>query len=109
MDEFQETFHSDASTFSTAQSAQRSRNIGVSLSNQFTLKAPFWMESTTKLHFNSGKNESDERSYESGADTRQQGLAVLDSLFSMDMALNDPSMISAHKKWIKSNTKEHGV
>lgn len=109
MDEFQETFHSDASTFSTSQSAQTSRNIGASLSNRFTLKLPFWMESTTNLRFNSRKSESDERSYESGADTRPQGLAVLDSLFSRGLALNDPSMISARKQWIKSSTKEHGA
>ncbi|MDE5739883.1 MAG: hypothetical protein K2H92_06185, partial [Bacteroidaceae bacterium] len=109
MDEFQETFHSDASTFSTSQSAQTSRNIGASLSNKFTLKLPFWMESITNLRFNSRKSESDGRSYESGADTRPQGIAVLDSLFSRGMALNDPSMVSARKQWIKSSAKEYGV
>ena len=108
-DEFQETFHSDASTFSTSRNAQTSKNIGVSLSNQFTLKAPFWMESNTNLRFNSRKSERDNLYYESGTDTRQQGLAVLDSLFGMGMALNDPSMISARKQWIKSNAKEYGA
>ncbi|MDE7118102.1 MAG: hypothetical protein K2O61_05620, partial [Bacteroidaceae bacterium] len=109
MDEFQETFHSDASTFSTSQNAQRIRNIGASLSNKFTLKLPFWMESITNLRLNSKKSENDARNYESGTDTRQQGLAVLDSLFSMGMALNDPSMISARRQWIKSSAKEYGA
>ena len=108
-DAFQETFHTDASTFSTQQNLQTNKNLGFSLSNVFTMKTPFWMESITNLRFNRIKNESDEQYYESGTDTRQQGLSVLDSLFSKGMALNDPSMISARKQWIKSNAKEYGA
>lgn len=108
-DEFQETFHSDASTFSTAQSSQANRNLGASLSNKYTLKVPFWMESTTKLRLNDRKDEGSERYYESGADTRRQGIAVLDSLFGIGEALNDPSMISARKRWEKSKAREYGA
>lgn len=108
-DEFQETFHNDASTFSTARNAQTNRNIGASLTNKYTLKLPFWMESVTNLRFNHRKNESDERYYESGTDTRRQGLAVLDSLFSMGIALNDPAMISARKRWTRGKAKEYGA
>ena len=106
-DAFQETFHNDGSTFSTSQNSQTNRNLGASLINKYTLKMPFWLESTTQLRFNSKKDESQERYYESGADTRQQGLNVLDSLFRMGIALNDPSMISARKRWINSKTKEY--
>ena len=108
-DEFQETFHNEASTFSVSSNTQTNKNLGASLLNKYTLKLPFWLESTTQLHFNSKKDKSQERYFESGADTRQQGLEVLDSLFSMGMALNDPSMISARKRWISSKTKEYGV
>lgn len=108
-DEFQETFHSDASTFSAAQSSRSNRNLGASLSNKYTLKVPFWMESTTKLRLNDRQDESVERYYESGADTRRQGIAVLDSLFGIGEALNDPSMISARKRWKKSKAREYGA
>lgn len=108
-DEFQETFHNEASTFSVSNNTQTNKNLGASLLNKYTLKLPFWLESTTQLRFNSKKDKSQERYFESGADTRQQGLEVLDSLFSMGMALNDPSMISARKRWISSKTKEYGV
>ena len=108
-DEFQETFHNEASTFSVSNNTQTNKNLGASLLNKYTLKLPFWLESTTQLRFNSKKDKSQERYFESGADTRQQGLEVLDSLFSMGVALNDPSMISARKRWISSKTKEYGV
>ena len=108
-DEIQETFHNEGSTFSTLQNSQVNRNLGVSLTNKYTLKVPFWLESTTQLRFNSKKDDSDERYYESGADTRAQGVAVLDSLFSMGVALNDPSMISARKRWVKGRVKEYEV
>jgi len=108
-DEFQETFQNEASTFSTTQNSSTDKNIGASLSNKYTLKLPFWLESTTNLRFNSKKDDSNERYFESGADTRQQGLAVLDSLFSMGVAINDPSIISARKRWVDSKTKEYGA
>ena len=108
-DEFQETFHNEASTFSVSNNTQTNKNLGASLINKYTLKVPFWLESTTQLRFNSKKDKSQERYFESGADTRQQGLKVLDSLFNMGMALNDPSMTNARKRWINSNTKEYGV
>ncbi len=108
-DVFQETFHNDASTFSTAQNTQTNRNLGISLTNKYTLKVPFWMESTTRLQFNNQKDDNDERYYESGTDTRAQGIAVLDSLFSMGVALNDPSIINARKRWVKGKAKEYGA
>ena len=108
-DDFQETFHDVASTFSTTQNSSTNKNIGASLSNKYTLKLPFWLESTTNLRFNSKKDDSNERYFESGADTRQQGLAVLDSLFSMGLAINDPSIISARKRRVDSKTKEYGA
>src|SRR5574344_1008863 len=108
-DEYQETFQNEASTFSTTQNTNTNKNIGASLSNKYTLKLPFWLESTTNLRFNSKKEDSNERYFESGADTRQQGLALLDSLFSMGVAVNDPSIISARKRWVDSKTKEYGA
>ena len=108
-DEFQETFHNEGSTFGTSKSISVNRNLGASLSNKYTLKMPFWMESTTKLRFNSNKDDSDERYYESDTDTRQQGLAVLDSLFNMGVALNDPSMISARRRWVKNKSRTYGA
>lgn len=108
-DEFQETFHNMGSTFSTSKSTSVNRNLGASLSNKYTLKMPFWMESTTKLRFNSKKDDSDERYYESDADTRRQGLAVLDSLFNMGVPLNDLSIISARRRWMNSKNKEYGA
>ena len=104
-DEIQETFHNEGSTFSTLQNSQTNKNLGASLTNKYTLKVPFWMESTTQLRFNDKKDDSNERYYESGADTRAQGIAVLDSLFSLGVALNDPSILSARKRWINSKTK----
>ena len=106
-DEIQETFHNEGSTFSTLQNSQINKNLGVSLTNKYTLKVPFWMESTTQLRFNDKKDDSNERYYESGADTRAQGIAVLDSLFSLGVALNDPSILSARKRWINSKTKAY--
>jgi hypothetical protein len=108
-DEFQETFQNEASTFSTSQNSSTNKNIGATISNKYTLKLPFWLESTTNLRFNSKKEDSNERYFESGADTRQQGLAVLDSLFSMGVAINDPSIISARKRRVDSKTKEYGA
>jgi hypothetical protein len=108
-DVYQETFHNESSTFSTTQNSSTNKNIGVSLSNKYTLKLPFWLESTTNLRFNSKKEDSNERYFESSADTRQQGLAVLDSLFSMGVAINDPSIISARKRWVDSKKKEYGA
>ena len=104
-DEIQETFHNEGSTFSTSQNSQINRNLGATLTNRYTLKVPFWMESTTQLRFNNKKDDNNECYYESGADTRAQGIAVLDSLFTMGVALNDPSMLSARKRWINSKTK----
>ena len=104
-DEIQETFHNEGSTFSTSQNSQINRNLGATLTNRYTLKVPFWMESTTQLRFNNKKDDNNECYYESGADTRAQGIAVLDSLFTMGVALNDPSMLSARKRWIKSKMK----
>ena len=104
-DEIQETFHNEGSTFSTSQNSQFNRNLGATLTNRYTLKVPFWMESTTQLRFNNKKDDNNECYYESGADTRAQGIAVLDSLFTMGVALNDPSMLSARKRWINSKTK----
>ena len=132
-DEYQETFHSGGSTFSTSQNSRISRNLGATLTNNYTLKLPFWMESRTRLRFNNKKDDNDERYYESGTDTRRQGLAVLDSLFTMGVAVNgrsseshpslledgrvvtdedkvnDPSMLSARKQWVKGRQKEYGV
>ena len=108
-DVFQETFHNEGSTFSTSQNSQTNKNLGLSLTNRYTLKMPFWMESATKLRFNSKKDNSDERYFESAADTRQQGLAMLDSLFGMGVAINDPSLISARKRWVNSKAKEYGA
>ena len=104
-DEIQETFHNEGSTFSTSQNSQINRNLGATLTNKYTLKVPFWMESTTQLRFNNKKDDNNECYYESGADTRAQGIAVLDSLFTMGVALNDPSMLSARKRWINSKMK----
>ena len=106
-DEIQETFHNEGSTFSTSQNSQINRNLGATLTNRYTLKVPFWMESTTQLRFNNKKDDNNERYYESGADTRAQGITVLDSLFSLGVALNDPSMLSARKRWINSKTKAY--
>lgn len=108
-DEFQETYHNEGSTYSTSHHSQTNRNLGASLSNKYTLKLPIWLESNTQLRLNSQKDESGERYFESGKDMRQQGLAVLDSLFSMGVAVNDPSMISARRRWLSSKTKVYGV
>jgi hypothetical protein len=70
---------------------------------------PFWLESTTNVRYNSQKDDSDNLYYESGSDTRQQGMSVLDSLFCLGVALNDPSMISARKRWTKAKAKEYGA
>ena len=107
MEEFQETFHTEGNTFSSTQSSQIDKNIGVSVSNNYTLKMPFWMESITKLSFNSKKDDSDERYYETGDIARKEGLPVLDSLFGMGIVINDPSLISARKRWINSKKKEY--
>ena len=108
-DEIQETFHNAGSTFSTSQNSQINRNLRASLTNKYTLKMPFWMESTTQLRFNDKKDDSNERYYESDADTRARGIAVLDSLFNMGVAINDPSMVSARRRWINSKNKEYGA
>lgn len=106
---FQETFHSKGNTFSTTQNSLIDKDFGVSLSNKYTLKIPFWVESITDLRFNSKKDENDERYYESGDETKKQGLAMLDSLFGMGIAINDPAMINARKRWMNSRKKEYGV
>jgi hypothetical protein len=108
-DVFEEIYHNENSTFSTSQNSTVNRNIGVSLANTFTLKMPFWMQSQTKLSFNNKKDDSDERYYESGTDTRQQGLTVLDSLFCMGVAVNDPSLISARKRWMNGKKEEYSA
>lgn len=108
-DEFQESLHDASSTFSTSQNASTNRNLGVSLNNQYTLKLPFWMQATTDLRFNSKKDDANTLYYESGTDTRQQGMAVLDSLFGMGVALNTPSMISARKRWTNANIKDYSA
>ena len=108
-DVLEETFHNDASTFSTTQSTSFNKNLGTSLTNSYTLKVPFWLESTTNVRYNSQKDDSDNLYYESGSDTRQQGMSVLDSLFCLGVALNDPSMISARKRWTKAKAKEYGA
>ena len=109
-DEFQETFHNGASTFSTLQNSRINRSLGVSLANNYTLKLPFWMESRTRLSFNNRKEESDERYFESETDTGLDGgLIVLDSLFSKEWHSGDPSMISARNRWVRSRQKEYGA
>ena len=108
-DEIQETFHNAGSTFSTSQNSQINRNLGVSLTNKYTLKMPFWMESTTRLRFNNKKDDSNERYYESDADTRARDIAVLDTLFNMGVAINDPSMVNARRRWMNSKNKEYGA
>lgn len=108
-DEFQETFHNDGSTFSTSQNSQIGKNLGVSLSNKYTLKTPIWLESTTALRLNDKEDDINERYYESGIDTRSHGLAMLDSLFHNGIALNEPSMINARKKSVVNNMKDYGA
>ena len=109
-DEFQETLHGEGSTFSTLQTSRVGRNVGVSLANNYTLKLPFWMESRTRLNFNNRKEENDERYFEAVTDTGLGGgLAVLDSLFSKGVAINDPSMISARNRRVRGRQKEYGV
>lgn len=108
-DVYQETYQDVGSTYSTTQNSYNTKNLGVSLSNKYTLKLPVWLESTTNLRFNSKKEDREERYFESGSDTRQQGLKVLDSLFNMGVAVNDPSMISARKQLINSKSKEYGA
>mgnify|MGYP003290323988 CR=1 FL=1 len=108
-DEFQETFHIDGSTFSTSQNSQTDKNLGVSLSNKYTLKVPFWMESTTQLRFNNDKDDGDMLYMESNTDTHGRGISMLDSLFNMGIAVNDPSMISARKRASNSKAKVYGA
>ena len=108
-DEFAEIYHNEASTFSTSQTRNVSRNLGATVSNTYTLKMPFWMEGTTKLHISSSRDNNEERYYESGADTRQQGIEVLDSLFNIGVAINDPSIIMARKRMQSSRTRSYGV
>ena len=108
-DVFEETYHSEASTFSVAQSSNVNRNMGALFTNNFTLKMPIWMESNTSVRFNYAKDATDDCYYESGSDTRSQGLSVLDSLFRIGVSLNDPSMISARKRWVRGKTKDYGA
>lgn len=108
-DEFQETFHNVGNTFSTSQNSQTDKNLGVSLSNKYTLKVPFWMESTTQLRFNNDKDDSGLLYMESDTDTHGRGISMLDSLFNMGIAVNDPSMISARKRASNSKAKVYGA
>ncbi len=108
-DVYEETFHNTNSTFSTTQDSYLNRNLGASLTNKYTLKKPLWLESVTRLHIKNKKDDSEERYYESETDTRAQGLAVLDSLFSLGVVLNDPLMMSARKRSMNAKTKEYGV
>ncbi|UKK60277.1 hypothetical protein L6470_04495 [Prevotella communis] len=108
-DIFEETFHNTLSTFSTSRNSYINKNLGASLTNKYTFKQPLWVESTTGLRINDKKNDSDERYYESGTNTRPQGLAVLDSLFSIGVPLNDPLMKSALKRKMNDKTKEYGI
>ena len=108
-DVFEETYHSEASTFSVAQNSNVNRNMGALFTNNFTLKMPIWMESNTSVRFNYAKDATDDCYYESGSDTRSQGLYVLDSLFRIGVSLNDPSMINARKRWVRGKTKDYGA
>jgi len=108
-DVYQQTYQDVGSTYSTIQNSNNNRNLGLSLSNKYTLKLPVWLESTTNLRYNSKKDGSDERYFESGSDTRQQGLQVLDSLFHLGVAVNVPSMISSRKQLINSGKKEYSA
>lgn len=108
-DVFEETRHNEGNSFSSTRRSDVGRNIGASLANKYTLKTPLWMESTTSVRFNMQKSESDEKYLESGLDTRQQGLAMLDSLFGKGIALNEPSMLTARRRWMKAKEKEYGV
>ena len=108
-EEFAEIYHNKASTFSTSQNRNVCRNLGAMVSNTYTLKIPFWMESTTKLHVNNNRENNEERYYEAGTDTREQGIEVLDSLFNISVAVNDPSMIMARKRLHSSKKKSYGV
>ena len=108
-DEYQETYQNVGSTYSTTQNKNNARNLGLSLSNKHTLKLPIWLENTTNVRYNSQKSENDAHYFESGYDTRQQGLQVLDSLFNLGEAIKTPSMISARKQLINSRRKEYGA
>ena len=108
-DVFEETFHNTASTFSTTQNLYTNKNTGASLINKFTLKEPLWLESTTRLRLNSKKDDSNSLYFESGSDSRQQGQLVLDSLFNQGLAINDPLMTIARKRWTKTKEKEYGA
>lgn len=108
-DVFEEVYHSDASTFITRQNSAIGRTLGATISNSYTLKMPFWLESITKLNINNSKEISEDRYYESGADTRQRGIDVLDSLFDMGVAINDHSLIAARKRIQKEKANTYGV
>ena len=108
-DEFQETFHPSNSTFATTLSSEVSRNMGVSLSNKYTMKLPIWMESITNVHYNGTKDDNDNGFLESLGDTRMQGVAMLDSLFNMNVALNDPSVVNARKRLTNRKEREIGL
>ena len=108
-DEFQETFHPSNSTFATTLSSEVSRNMGVSLSNKYTMKLPIWMESITNVHYNRAKDDNDNGFLESQGDIRMQGVAMLDSLFNMNVALNDPSVVNARKRLTNRKEREIGL
>lgn len=107
VDLYEEVFHQQTRTYSTSQNTAISKNLGVSLTNRYILKLPVWMESITTLRFNDRKDESDNRYYESGHDTRQNGIDVLDSLFAIGVALNDPAMITARKRTVENDQKTY--
>lgn len=108
-DEFQETFHSSNSTFGTSNYSEINKNVGVSLSNKYTMKLPIWMESITNVRYNSVKDDNENYYLESLSDTRKQGLTMLDSLFNMNVALNDPSVVNARKRLTNKKEKELGL
>lgn len=102
---FHETFHgTDGSTYGFNRKENTHRAQAIEVGNQFSMKAPFWLESKTMLRYRDVRSTEKEMGGNASANVwRERNVHFLDSLLRMGIPLNAHSVLNAnHRQYVKS-------